>query len=80
MRAAAEFDSWLTEAVTEPDSVLRESKLAAWHQAPGARAAHPRPEHLIPLMVAAGAAGADVARRSYSEPLLGKPVSGFQFG
>jgi aromatic ring-opening dioxygenase catalytic subunit (LigB family) len=80
MRAAAEFDAWLTEAVMEPDSLMRERKLAAWHQAPGARAAHPRPEHLIPLMVAAGAAGADVGRRSYNEPLLGKPVSGFQFG
>jgi aromatic ring-opening dioxygenase catalytic subunit (LigB family) len=80
MRAAAEFDAWLTEAVTESDSVLRETKLAAWHQAPGARAAHPRPEHLIPLMVAAGAAGGDAARRNYNEPLLGKPVSGFQFG
>jgi aromatic ring-opening dioxygenase catalytic subunit (LigB family) len=80
MRVAAEFDVWLTDAVTEPDSAARERKLAAWHQAPGARAAHPRPEHLIPLMVAAGAAGHDVGRRSYSEPLLGKPVSGFQFG
>ncbi len=80
MGAAADFDSWLTEAVTERDSVMRERKLAAWHQAPGARAAHPRPEHLIPLMVAAGAAGEDPARRSYNELLLGKPVSGFQFG
>jgi len=80
MRAAAEFDSWLMEAVTESDPAARERKLVAWHQAPGARAAHPRPEHLIPLMVAAGAAGADVGRRSYSEPLLGKPVAGFQFG
>jgi aromatic ring-opening dioxygenase catalytic subunit (LigB family) len=80
MRSAADFDAWLTDAVTEPDSATRERKLAAWHQAPGARAAHPRPEHLIPLMVAAGAAEKDIGRRSYSEPLLGKPVSGFEFG
>jgi aromatic ring-opening dioxygenase catalytic subunit (LigB family) len=80
MRAAADFDSWLAEAVTESDSAMRERKLAAWHQAPGARAAHPRPEHLIPLMVAAGAAGRDGARRAYNEPLLGKLISGFQFG
>jgi aromatic ring-opening dioxygenase catalytic subunit (LigB family) len=80
MRTAADFDAWLTDAVTEPDSMVRESKLAAWHQAPGARAAHPRPEHLIPLMVAAGAARGEGARRTYNEPLLGKPVSGFQFG
>ena len=80
LRAAAEFDAWLGEAVTETDHAARERKLAAWHQAPGARAAHPRPEHLIPLMVAAGAAGEDAGRRTYNEPLLGKPISGFQFG
>ena len=80
MRAAVEFDDWLNEAVTETDSATRAQKLAAWRQAPGARAAHPRAEHLIPLMVAAGAAGQDPGRRSYNEPLLGKPVSGFQFG
>jgi aromatic ring-opening dioxygenase catalytic subunit (LigB family) len=80
LRAAAEFDAWLGEAVVEADYATRERKLAAWHQAPGARAAHPRPEHLIPLMVAAGAAGEDAGRRSYNEPLLGKPISGFRFG
>ena len=80
MRAAVEFDDWLENAVTESDPAARERKLAAWHQAPGARAAHPRPEHLIPLMVAAGAAGEDLGRRTYNEPLLGKPISGFQFG
>jgi hypothetical protein len=30
--------------------------------------------------VAAGAALADVGRRTYSDRLLGKPISGFQFG
>jgi aromatic ring-opening dioxygenase catalytic subunit (LigB family) len=80
MRAAADFDTWLTETVTEPDFATRERKLALWHQAPGARAAHPRPEHLIPLMVAAGAARHEVGRSSYNAPLLGKPISGFQFG
>lgn len=80
MRAATDFDDWLNDAVTESDLAARERKLASWHQAPGARAAHPRPEHLIPLMVAAGAAGTDRGRRTYSEPLLGKPISGFQFG
>ena len=80
VRPAEDFDRWLTDAVTEPDPAARERKLSAWHQAPGARAAHPRPEHLIPLMVAAGAAGEDIGRRTYNEPLLGKPISGFQFG
>jgi aromatic ring-opening dioxygenase catalytic subunit (LigB family) len=80
IRAAEEFDSWLGEAATEPDPAARERKLAAWASAPGALASHPRPEHLIPLMVAAGAAVQDAGRRTYNEPLLGKPISGFQFG
>lgn len=79
-QVARDFDDWLNEAVTEPDPAERERKLAAWHQAPGARQAHPRPEHLIPLMVAAGAAGEDPGKRTYNAPLLGKPISGFQFG
>ena len=79
-RAAEEFDRWLHDAVTEPDADVRASKLTAWSQAPGARASHPTPEHLLPLMVAAGAAGHDLGRRTYSDRLMGKAVSGFQFG
>jgi aromatic ring-opening dioxygenase catalytic subunit (LigB family) len=44
------------------------------------REAHPREEHLLPLMVAAGAAGADPGRRTYADHLGGKALSGFQFG
>jgi aromatic ring-opening dioxygenase catalytic subunit (LigB family) len=80
IRAAEEFDAWLGEAATEPESRLREHKLTAWWSAPGAQSCHPRPEHLIPLMVAAGAAAEDRGRRTYNLPLLGKPISGFQFG
>ena len=79
-RAAEEFDRWLHDAVTEPDADARASKLTAWSQAPGARASHPTPEHLLPLMVAAGAAGHDLGRRTYNDRLMGKAVSGFQFG
>lgn len=78
--AAEQFDSWLNDAVTDPDLAARDDKLTRWNSAPGARSAHPRPEHLIPLMVAAGAAGTDVAKRSFHDRLLGKAVSGFQFG
>ena len=79
-RAAEDFDRWLNEAVTEPDASLRATKLAEWRRAPGARASHPTPEHLLPLMVAAGAAGGDPGRRTYHDHLMGKAVSGFQFG
>lgn len=78
--AAHRFDDWLTEAVETPDPEIRARQLAAWATAPGGRACHPRPEHLLPLMVAAGAAGADTGRRTFNDRIFGKPVSGFQFG
>lgn len=79
-KLAGAFDDWLTDAVTDPDAASRDAKLEAWHTAPGGRFSHPRSEHLIPLMVAAGAAGADVGHRTYSDKLFGKALSGYQFG
>ena len=77
---AAQFDDWLTRTVEAPDAKRRDRDLAAWSAAPGARAAHPREEHLLPLMVAAGAAGEDRGRRIYAEAVMGKALSGFRFG
>lgn len=74
------FDAWLAEAVGERDPARRNRLLAAWHHAPGARACHPSDEHLVPLLVAAGAAGMDRGRQVYSDRILGKAYSGFQFG
>jgi len=77
--AARQFDDWLNEtASANPDD--RDARLAAWESAPGARAAHPRADHLLPLMVAAGAAGADRGRRDYADVMAGKAVSGYRFG
>jgi len=78
--ASERFDAWLTDAATDPDPAARAAKLAAWADAPHARDAHPREEHLLPLMVAAGAAGDDPGRRTYADHLGGKALSGFQFG
>jgi aromatic ring-opening dioxygenase catalytic subunit (LigB family) len=80
VEAAEQFDRWLQDAVTEPDVSERERKLGMWMAAPGARGCHPRPEHLIPLMVAAGAAGTDPGKQTFHDRLLGKSVAGFQFG
>lgn len=77
---AAHFDAWLVEAVTDADPARRDAKLREWERAPDARACHPEAEHLLPLMVAAGAAGEDRGRHAYSDRILGKAVSGFQFG
>jgi aromatic ring-opening dioxygenase catalytic subunit (LigB family) len=77
---AEDFDVWLNEVLANKDATDREAALAVWRSAPGARASHPTPEHLLPLLVAAGAALGDSGRRTYSDRLLGKPISGFQFG
>jgi aromatic ring-opening dioxygenase catalytic subunit (LigB family) len=79
-RPAEEFDQWLNESISEADAERRAARLVAWLSAPGARAAHPTPEHLLPLLVVVGAAGGDEGTRTYHERLLGKPVAGFQFG
>ena len=76
--AAASFDSWLTDAVQDP--ATRDQRLTVWREAPGGRESHPREEHLIPLMVAAGAADGDAGVRTFSESIAGKALSGFQFG
>lgn len=75
---ARHFDDWLTEAVTEPSG--REEKLIDWQAAPAARACHPREEHLIPLMVAAGAAPGEPGRRVFHDMIGNKPMSGYAFG
>jgi aromatic ring-opening dioxygenase catalytic subunit (LigB family) len=77
--ASAQFDAWLGEAVTAAP-VERERRLASWHEAPGAMESHPRSEHLLPLMVAAGAAGNDAGHITYREQMFGKMFSGYQFG
>jgi aromatic ring-opening dioxygenase catalytic subunit (LigB family) len=78
--AARAFDAWLADAVETRDGSVREACLAEWADAPGARTAHPRSEHLLPLMVAAGAGGEDRGTRTYSDRIFGKAVSGFRFG
>lgn len=76
--AASAFDAWLEEAVRDPKK--RDEQLAAWRSAPGGRESHPRSEHLVPLMVAAGAALDDQGVRTFNESIAGKLISGFQFG
>jgi aromatic ring-opening dioxygenase catalytic subunit (LigB family) len=77
--ASGQFDTWLCETITAPPAE-RERRLANWHGAPGATESHPRSEHLLPLMVAAGAAGNDAGRITYREQMFGKMFSGYQFG
>jgi aromatic ring-opening dioxygenase catalytic subunit (LigB family) len=73
------FDAWLRETATL-EMAERDRRLAAWADAPSARQAHPREEHLLPLMVVAGAAGADRGTVAYAGTLMGVRISAYQYG
>jgi len=75
---ARAFDAWLTQAVESP-AAQRDAQLADWHNAPFAAFAHPREEHLIPLMVAAGAGGDAPGRRIFSDEPMGAAISAYRF-
>lgn len=74
------WDDALTAAVTDPDPQARAARVAAWDQLPNAHFAHPRAEHLLPLMVALGAGGDDTATRTHHSTVMGWAVSGYRFG
>lgn len=79
-RAVAEaFDTWLREAAVL-GRTERENRLLEWERAPQARAAHPREEHLLPLMVVAGAAGDDAGTIPYSDTFMGVRISAVHYG
>ena len=65
---------------TREERDARNNALIGWEGAPAARASHPREEHLLPLMVAAGAAGTDLGVKIFEDQVLGATVSGFRFG
>ena len=80
--ASKAFDDWLQDALIQSNPQDRITRLLAWDRAPGARQAHPREDHLIPLMVAVGAAEAEPAQCVYHEEAFfgGVVVSSFRFG
>ncbi|WP_066794550.1 DODA-type extradiol aromatic ring-opening family dioxygenase [Sphingomonas soli] len=75
-----EWDAALVDAVTDADPARRADRVAAWDSLPHAHFAHPREEHLLPLMVALGAGGDDAAVCDYRDQVMGWAVSGFRFG
>lgn len=80
-----DFQRWLLAAATKSPAE-RQQLLSGWLKAPGARNAHPREEHLLPLMVVAGAAhGGSSSSDSTGHALwdgecLGAAVAGIGFG
>lgn len=81
-RPSAEFDAWLGETLIDSDPALRTKRLHEWETAPSARVAHPREDHLVPLMVAVGAAEDEPAVRTYYETEFAGSItaSSFRFG
>lgn len=73
------FTDWLDDTVTAP-SAVRNEQLTNWEAAPAARECHPHEEHLLPLMVCAGAAGSDRCVSAHLAPVLGLEVLSAQFG
>jgi len=73
------FDAWLRE-IMPLEPAERDERLVHWAEAPQARAAHPREEHLLPLMVVAGAAGEDRGVLGFTGSLMGARISALHFG
>lgn len=76
-----EFDGWLTRTVAQ-SGPARSDTLRNWATAPSARSCHPREDHFIPLLVAAGAAETEPGVLHYHErTFMGSTTSsGYRFG
>lgn len=80
MHISVEFENYLYEGIRSSDEALRLDKLKQWQHAPSARAAHPQEDHLMPLMVAAGAAGKDAGERFVLDTVMNVVMASYRFG
>ena len=74
----ASFEQWLIDTCSSNQYTEeeREQRLIHWESAPAARYCHPREEHLLPLLVCYGAAGA-AAKQVFELEILGKISSAY---
>jgi aromatic ring-opening dioxygenase catalytic subunit (LigB family) len=77
---AEAFEAYLETAIGQAHADTRNGMLVHWEEAPGARLAHPREDHLLPLMVAAGAAGDDTGRPVFVDHVMAVPMATYEFG
>jgi aromatic ring-opening dioxygenase catalytic subunit (LigB family) len=77
---SVQFEQYLNQAISNPSPKLRNQALAGWEQAPFARLVHPREDHLIPLMVVAGAAGDSIGRRIFTDTVFEVLMASYRFG
>lgn len=80
--ASEAFDAWLQETLLRVPPADRSRRLLQWETAPAARRAHPREDHLVPLLMAVGAAEDEPAACVYREQGFfgGVTASSFRFG
>lgn len=76
---AEAFERYLNKAIEQEDAGTRNEMLAKWDTAPNARLAHPREDHLLPLMVVAGAAGNDKGKTLFVDHVMKVPMASYEF-
>jgi len=74
------FTRYLNESVALENVNARDERLLQWQRGPRARIAHPREDHLMPLLVAAGAAATDPGRILFAENVMKIPMTSYVFG
>lgn len=75
---AHRFDTWLEQQLIQSHE-HRVSALQHWAKAPSGRECHPREEHLLPLMVIAGASADSHVHKVFSDTVMGAKISAFFF-
>jgi 4,5-DOPA dioxygenase extradiol len=75
---AFSFDEALKEAATVPEK--RQENMESLMKRSDARQAHPTLDHILPMHVAAGAAGADVGERLWTFPEGSLSWAQYRFG
>ncbi|KAK4198410.1 Extradiol ring-cleavage dioxygenase, class III enzyme, subunit B [Triangularia verruculosa] len=66
MPYSVSFDNAVKEAVEQPDPEKRKEEMVKVLKRADAREAHPWMDHLMPLYIAAGAAGADMGKQTWT--------------
>jgi aromatic ring-opening dioxygenase catalytic subunit (LigB family) len=77
--ASEAFEDWVLGALTQPGASARQAALQRWESAPYARAAQRREDHLMPLLVVAGAGHEDPVHRSFLDKVGGLSTSCYRF-
>jgi aromatic ring-opening dioxygenase catalytic subunit (LigB family) len=76
---AEKFEHFLHDVVGQSDAAVRNAMLVQWESAPAARLAHPREDHLLPLMVVSGAAGDGAGEQVFVDHVLEVAMASYQF-